>query len=201
VGLLLLGVNPPTDIERRVREIQRRLAERQGLLTGLALPVLLWLDVQVEPLTAPSLPEGRLEAPRLLPGPIAVEGRWLLWTAQSEQAGWGDWLRHWRSFLGSSEEPERRAPGGPRQLGFPLAHSVDPDLLHAALSGVEPREASPFQPRGVVLCRIVSLQPDRPPPGPLVGPSPTESDPWGRLFRGGLLWEEIARRPLRRLRS
>jgi hypothetical protein len=199
--LQLLGVSPSTDVVHRVRELQRRLFEHLDLPEGLALPVLLHLDVRIsldESADARRLPGGRLEAPRLLTGPFAAAGRWLLWTVQGGQQGFLDWLSFWSGFLSAVHWPESRERLVSRQLGLPLAYSSAPELLDAAASLLSREEPRSFQPRSVGLYRVRPLLQTKLPDGASLDPTTTETWLWEQLFRQGLFWEESERRPLRR---
>jgi hypothetical protein len=211
MDLYVLGVSPSTDVEHRARELQRALYTRLDLAEGLALPVLLHLDVRVtpgepldaprlpeEPLDEPRLPDGRLEAPQLVTGPFAVAGRWLLWTVQGGQRSYLEWMSFWSRFLSTVDRPEGRERLVSRQVGFPLAYSSAPEVLEAAVSLLDREAPRSFQPRSVGLYRVRPLQQSQEPDGIPADSSTTESEVWEQLFRHGLFWEETERRPLRR---
>jgi len=195
--LLVLGMIPPTDIERRVRELQRKLYAERDLPEALALPVVipLWVRKGLEasaqaPALASALapPPGRLEAPRLVTGAFAMEGHWLLWSLQAApglRASAATWLDRIGHAHQAEDEPSRL----PTESGFPLAFSPTPGVLEAALPllGVEPPRT--FQPRCLALYRLQELGREA---GACRGWS------WARVFDRGLFWEEIRRKPVRR---
>jgi len=236
VALWIVGVIPPTDIEHRVREMQRAAFRRLDLSAGFALPVMIPLTAGTGPREGGPplrLPSGRLEAMRLIPGACTTHLPWLLWSVRGE-TGAGHWLT---SPVRVPADPSGASPVGvpagaqagpaaadtrepffPRDPGFPLAFSLSLETLEFArvLLGTTP--SRPFQPRGIGLYR---LRPLREPDGPGATAAEAESggqetgpaipdrqaeapaaEPvgalWERLFRDGLLWEELEARPLRR---
>jgi hypothetical protein len=185
-ALWIVAVVPPTDVELRVREMQRTAFRRLGLPGGLALPVMIPLEARTETDAhepSPGLPSGRLEAPRLVPGACAVRHPWLLWTVHGE-GGDTNCLR-----------PGGREPYFPGEAGFPLAFSVSPEALESGRALLDAAASSPFQPRAIGLYRVHSLG----------GTEPTTARVaatlWEWLFGNGLVWEEVEVRPLRRRRQ
>ena len=216
--LLVLGVTPPTDIDRRARELQRTLYAELGLADALALPVLLPLSLRAAtgPLPRPALSAGRLEAPRLVTGPFAIHGEWLLWTIQIPQApkvltALREAWRGSKTGLDTPGGPAASATGLlPLGAGIPLAVSASPSLLEAAAAALSAPPAASnhvgetprtFQPRCLAVYRLRPLDGPGQEPPLLVPTDPTATmSRWGLVFGRGLYWEEIEHRPLRRQR-
>jgi hypothetical protein len=212
----ILGLVPPTDIEHRVRKLQRAVFERLGLSAGLALPVLIPLHARTGPPGGEPpfrLPPGRLEAGRLVASGPAVRDPWLLWAVQGE-IGAGNWptlLAGTRA--GELPEGQRGGLLFPRDPGFPLAFSVSPETLRSAGTVSDTGPARAFQPLRIGVYRVRSLRTGaghalgggadaeaRPPEEETHGEDTAAAAAamWEHLFRFGLIWEEMETKPLRR---
>ena len=189
MDLLVLGLVPPTDIERRTRDLQRLLYRQLGLLGGLALPVLVPLEVREEVEDAPmrSRPEGRIESARVTTGAFAAQGQWLLWLLRPETD------LNPTSLVGGLWADASNRPGGPGSAVGPLPTAAG--LLLGCSAGSQRLEESllllgsepprTFQPHALALYRLCIRA---------VGVD------WEEALAAGTFWEELWRAPVRRPR-
>ncbi|MBN1836744.1 MAG: hypothetical protein JW820_12890 [Spirochaetales bacterium] len=190
MSLLLLGVSPPTDIERRVRELQRELHARLSLPEAMAVPVAVPIALRAEAQTggAPAAPEGRLESGRLVTGPFARASHWLLWSLQPAPS-LIQLAQAWGGPFGGPRPPCEAGSRLPLAAGFPLGFSLSPSVLERALTQLGTEPPRTFQPLALELYRLRPLA---------EGKEEVAAWDWARVLGRGLFWEEIARKPLRR---
>ena len=200
VDFLLFGLEPPTNIARRVRQAQESLYAAWGLVSPLALPPLVPLRFArpEAPPTAEALRgmerglAAALRAPRAPRGPrcrtagCTLREGVLFWEVDGELAAL-------QALAGTvSPWPVPPDPPLPAAQGFFLAlPEGEVDLARAGSSLQLPPPAA-FTALALVLLSVKRLRPEPIPPSAEVPPSA----PWFRALE----WEELLRLPLRKHR-
>jgi len=207
VEYALLALKGPSNIEKKVRELQSSLYRQGGLVSALALPVMIPLCF-VEPGALPakrSELRGSLrraagkEAPYLNSGSVADSGGFLFWDLAPRREL--QRLRRSCEKVFAPEDGRQADQQGPRQPDlFPVARG----FFLCSLQG-RSRERIPsftlseplrFPAKAAFLLRFHSLEvePGTESPAAELGPSPTP----GRLWWKSLFWEKLEEIPLRK---
>ena len=206
----LLALRAPSNIEKKVRDLQTSLYRLRGLASGRALPVIIPLCF-LDPRSIPSKPEelrkslrGALgkTAPFLTSGSVAECDGFLYWDLSPRREL--ERLRRSCDAMFTHAETEQGGRQSTRKPDlFPVARGFflcslqgrRKNTLPSTLSSVEVPEPLRFPAKGGFLLRLRSLGTE---PGATTTPSSTGKarSPWTALF-----WEKLEEIPLRKTRA